>query len=228
MIRLLLTILLGLIVQLTALGQHEHYFGIKASGGLSYVSATSAELYCQTLTNFWRPSGQAGLFYNLRLKTKILLGADLLFSQVESKSHVDYITPDTCAYPGPFARYNIHSLGHTSYISVPIYFGYNLKNFNINVGFQTSLLLINNAEGQAINADSGSITSADLKLGIKTCDFGARIGLGYQFCKRFSIETSYYFSLINSSKGDYYYATTSRVHQILLGLRYSIVAPSGQ
>lgn len=215
--QLLFTILLTLTVQLSVFAQHD--FGLKASGGLSYIATTDDGYYSINGKDYFQPSAQAGLYYNLHIKSRFSFTAELLYSLVKSKKYFELIN-----YSAPNGPYNkATSRSGISYLAIPIYFGYNIKKLNINLGFQTAFELANSGVGEITDSNTGTITSTKIKLDIKNMDFGARVGLNYQFSKRFAVEALYYFGVINIAKSTYL-ESTSKIQQILLGIRYNFVA----
>jgi hypothetical protein len=215
--QLLFTILLTLTVQLSVFAQHD--FGLKASGGLSYVATTDDGYYSINGKDYFQASAQAGLYYNLHIKSKFSFTTELLYSLVKSKrisETINYLDPN-----GPNNKATTKSA--ISYLAIPIYFGYNIKKLNINLGFQTAFELANSGVVEITDSNTGTITSAKIESYIKNMDFGARIGFNYQFSKRFAVEAIYYFGLINIAENKYV-ETTSKIQQILLGIRYNFVA----
>lgn len=207
---------------MTAFGQHN--IGIKANGGLSYLSTKVLSNETRVDKIYLAPSGQGGLFYNLYLHDKFLLGAELLFVQIEGKQYVEM----------PASGYNPTEImvtdniwRHISYLGIPLYFGYNLKKFNVNLGFQIGITLASSGrvKGQAPGIPSWDYKSD--KLDIDNYDYGARAGINFNLTDKFSIETNYYYGINNILKNQ----TGDRkwnVQQMTLGLRYRLFSIAGQ
>lgn len=123
---------------LNTFGQNQ--FGVKASGGLSKIT-NSDEFVNITHSTPFVPSGQFGFFYSHPLHEKSSLGAELLFSQIEGKDIIDFDLDDLGENTTHVTNVTFR---HISYLSLPVYYGFNSKKLTINVGFQISRALIKN------------------------------------------------------------------------------------
>jgi opacity protein-like surface antigen len=225
--RHLFSTLTAVTIFFTAFGQHE--FGLKANGGLSYLSTVfqSSPPQQQTQKFYFRPSGHGGLFYNFNFKDKFLIGTEVLFVPIYGKEYSKLPFTDINGnLTGEYSEDNIYR--HIYYLGVPVYFGYNFKKLNVNLGFQTNFVLASGGEekGQAIyQGQLYTWENKGDKLDINSYDYAARAGLLYKLSDRLSIETNYYYGLTNllkdSSIKPYW---TWKVQQWTVGLRYKLFA----
>lgn len=220
--RKLITILTLLTIHMTAFGQQE--IGLKVNGGLSYLSTKVLSTETKVDKIYLAPSGQGGLFYNRCFRDKFLLGAELLYLQIEGKQYVEI----------PASGYNPTEImvtnniwRHISYLGIPIYIGYKLKKFNFNLGFQIGITLMSSGrvKGQAPGIPSWDNKSDN--LGVDNYDYGARAGINFKLSDKFSIETNYYYGINNILK-DQTGNLKWNVQQMTIGLRYSLFPIGGQ
>ncbi|MHB8260870.1 MAG: outer membrane beta-barrel protein [Bacteroidia bacterium] len=206
----------------------QQYFGIKANGGLSriYTGGEPTPLYVM-------PSYQGGLFYNLHLGKKSLLGAELLFMQIEGKEHS--ITEENPLMLPTGQLITTDTYQHISYLSLPIYYGIKVKRFTFNIGLQTSVVLMSSGEQTVQTKD---ITSSQIvvssstssyktnNLPIKQFAFGEVTKITYNLTNTFAIEANYYWGLSNIYKNTssvYAGITLWRTQQLTIGLRYTFL-----
>ena len=219
-----LTFILSIVFtfNLQTFGQQQ--FGIKVSGGLSKIT-NSMELQDVTFATPFVPSGMVGFYYNLALSKKSSLGAELLFSQIEGKEkwEVDFIDLDgNKVGHGTDLTYR-----HISYLSLPVYYGFNIKKFTINGGFQISYALASSWREKNVATINGvpdgtynyNRTTDDIN--IENIDFGPRAGIIYNLTKKLAVEGTYYYGLNNIQKGDPSYWKL-KVQQAALGIRYAL------
>lgn len=226
MTRQFITTLIIMTIYLTSLGQQS--IGFKASGGLSRFSDNNYNSTFGTQKTYFLPSGQAGLFYNLPIRTNELFGLELLFTQIEGKNQrTDTIgSYTTNGNTTPWISKTTFSR-HISYLSLPIHYGIKIKKFTISVGLQVSLVLM--SSGQVISQNNfdyatqtpGTFTSSYTtnKLYIKDGAFGQMASIVYNLNSKFSIEGNYYYGQSNIyRKPDM--GTTWKFQQMTIGLRY--------
>jgi hypothetical protein len=198
----------------------QHMLGIKACGGLSEIRETTNVTDAGTIKNYFVPSGQGGIFYNYA-KGRSLFGAELLFVQIEGKNHYD--SPFTDAYGNSIGHEEADLWLHISYLSVPIYYGFTLKNFNINLGVQGGYPVMSSGRGEANGEISGTPIHYEVKynkLYINPIDFGPRTGLFFKISKSLSLEANYYHGITNIYKGSPFFR---KVRQMTIGLKYSVI-----
>ena len=214
----LLSILILSTICLTTFGQHD--FGIKLNGGLSKITANRNTSNTTSKYSF-APSGQGGLFYNLNLGKRSLIGAELLFSQIESKEEMKIIYTDNFGNPtGEFGTTNLDY--HISYFSIPVYYGFKIKSLTINLGVQTSFAFASRGHWISKAPYNGStLTFEDEgKLNIDSYDFGPRAGLIFNLSKRIAVEATYYYGINNILSTTAPPEWNWKIQQITLGLRY--------
>lgn len=216
--RHLITIML-LIIHLPVFGQHQ--LGLKANAGLSKIS-NSVDPGSLIYNNHFQFSASGGLFYNFQFGNKSILGADLLFSQIEGMEKFSiYINNGNDAISSFDKIYK-----HISYLNLPIYYGLKVKKFIVNVGFQASLVLASGACEIGETSLNGNITTWDKKddeLNIDNYDFGPRAGIIYNITDKLSIEGTYYYGLndIADNDGPNW---GWKIQQAVVGLRYAFLA----
>ncbi len=206
-IQLYLPIILIIASHFNSFGQLD--IGIKINGGASYIYThfqQSNQAFVlggnvSTDKNYYRPSGQAGLFFNRYLKHQFSIGAELLYTQIEGREYMELQQTNQNGMPGQYITDNVWR--HISYLGIPIYFGYNFKRLNINIGFQFNYVLASGGEEKGQEPNNGNVTIWDNKfneLGIKNYDFGAKGGLVFKLSDKFLIEANYYYGLNNIIK----------------------------
>jgi hypothetical protein len=187
------------IIHFTALAQSD--FGLTINGGVSYFTTKlESQLPPTQSQKFYpMPSGQGGMFYNLHLHSKFLFGAELLFVPIEGKEVLKTEELDQNGAPtGLFITDNLWR--HVYYLGLPVYFGYNLKKVNVNLGFQVNYTLASGGKEKGEAPFNGSITTWEYtsdKLAIDKYDYGVRAGFLYKLNDQFSIEANYYHGLNN-------------------------------
>jgi len=139
----IIIILLFVFVNLITYGQHN--FGLKLNGGVSKVNNT-IKTSNGTIYSKFATSGQVGLLYNFDFTKKSSLNIELLFNQIEGKERTEFDLTDE--YGDIVGNVKIDFNKHLSYISLPVSYGYKLKRFQIELGFQISLLLTSSGNGQ--------------------------------------------------------------------------------
>jgi opacity protein-like surface antigen len=226
----LFAILTTLIIQSTAFGQHN--IGIKVNGGLSYLDTKQGASDVTTDKIYFMPSGQGGLFYNFHLHEKFLIGAELLFTQIEGKEYFEIPHTDNVGNPLPTGIVNSYNIWrHISYFGIPIYFGLDVRKLNINLGFQSNFRLASSGFEKVHAPDvAGEDMSEDYKvknINIDDYDYGVRIGLLFKLTDKFSMETNYY-NGINDIKKKYMGNSKWKVLQMTVGLRYKFISIGGQ
>ncbi|MCE9539114.1 MAG: PorT family protein [Bacteroidetes bacterium] len=203
-------------------GQQE--IGIKANVGLSRIY-NNENSPLTTLKIYFVPSGQGGIFYNFNFGNKSLLGAELLFIQINGKEQLDLQGTDIHGQPSG-ETFTDNTEKHISYLGLPIYYGFKIKKLTLNLGIQTSLVLMSGGEEKGQVPDGyGGISTWDNKfdkLYIDAFDFGARAGLIFNLTNKFSIEGTYYYGINNILQKDKYNSELKwKIQQMTIGLRYT-------
>ena len=198
-------------------------FGIKLNGGLSRISnSAQKEVYNTTWMVQLAPSGQGGIFYNFHFGEKSVLGAELLFVQIEGKEQIEFVLTDENGNNAGHVTDKVYK--HISYLGCPVYYGLQLNKVSINIGAQASFTLISSArsKGQAIYNDTITRFSNKYdKLNIKKYDFGLRAGIIFKLTDKISFEGNYYFGLNNIFNNQTLYWTW-RVQQATIGVKYNL------
>lgn len=211
---------IGIFFTICSTTSAQNDFGIKINGGLSKITA-NRELTNATSEYKFAPSGQGGLFYNLHPGKRSLIGAELLFSMIESKETMKITYNDK--FGNPLNDYFITNLDyHISYFSIPVYYGYKIKGLTINLGAQASLALSSRGHWIGTAPSNGSILTfeGEDELNIDSYDFGPRAGIMYDLSKRLAVEASYYYGINNILSNTAPPEWIWKIQQITLGLRY--------
>lgn len=202
----------------------QHNIGVKASGGVSKISNSWVSVY-PGWTIHIAPSGNGGIYYNYDIEDHSILGAELLFSQMEGreKIEIDLISGSDPAGHLQNAYYN-----HLSYLALPVYYGLNLGRFNINAGFQISYAIRSSGRNKSTGIAFGKSIETDEKydeLYFNKFDFGPRVGFLFNLNDRIAIEGVYYYGINNLHKPTISIGSDwkRRVQQLTIGLRYTFV-----
>lgn len=196
-------------------GQYE--LGLKVSGGFSRITNNiNSPGTKQTL--YFSPSGQGGFFYSFNLGSKSILNVELLFTQMQGREKLEI--PYLDQYGNPTDPYvTVQICRHISYISLPIYYGIKFKKISLNLGIQTSLVIISSGRERGPSWDN----KYD-ELNIDPYDFGPRAGIIFHAFKRVSIEGNYYYGINNILNENVTFPEWFwRTQQINVGVRYSFI-----
>lgn len=186
------------VVCFTTKGQHD--FGVKINYGWSKISTEINSTSQLTQKFIFMPSYQGGLYYTFHFNNSSIIGAELLFSKIRGKEHSESPTIDE--FGNPTNQLIIGKIDRNiSYLSIPIYYGFNYKKLHLNIGIQTSFVIASNGFATTLVPDNkGNILYFENKaekLSIKNFDSGIRAGLFFDLTKRISIEATYYLLRIN-------------------------------
>lgn len=211
----------------------QQSIGMKVNGGLSCISNKVSDPFLMSQTVYFRPSGQAGFFYNLPIRTHEIFGMELLFSQIEGKDKTIDTAGNVVDSNGNTVRLmsTYTTSKHISYLTLPIYYGINFKKFTFAIGAQVSARLISKAEqtmqsnydfNAAYLLTPNSTYYKTNRLHIKDADFGETVRVICHLTGKFSLEANYYYGLNNifPRKSQ----TVWRTQQITLGVRFKFYA----
>jgi hypothetical protein len=230
----ILTIFVFLIFKVAVLAQAS--FGIKINGGVSKFYDNMYNHTFGTQTSYFMPSGQAGIFFNLPVRTHEVFGIELLFTQITGKEkEVDTIGTYS-SYGNTTKLISTNNLSRNiSYLSLPIYYGIKIKKLTIKVGLQVSARLMSSgqsvtqgnfdAQGNLVPFGTYTSTLKTNKLYIKDGAFGQTAAITYNLTPKFSLEANYYYELSNIYRKPYISGieTIWKFQQITLGLRYAFL-----
>ena len=216
--KLLLSFVVAILVN-SAFGQHD--LGLKLNGGTSLVNTNLTSSLDNQKVRF-QFSGQGGVYYNYGLPKHFMVGAELLWVQIEGKSITTSVMTDDL---GRTTGYLIEKVWHNhSYLGLPVYFGYRIKNFSINLGFQINYMLTGSSIDKVEVPGNGTTQTYETihkKLSFDNFDYGPRIGVTYGISKRFSVEANYYYGLNNlfPNNNPHY---KCNIQQLTAGLRFKL------
>jgi len=200
-------------------------FGIKASGGISRITNSKESSNVDVTTPFV-PSGQGGIYYNLALSKKSSIGAELLFSQVEAKEKREVRFTDE--YGSSIGQATALFYKHISYLSLPVYYGFNINKLTLNAGFQISRVLASSGREKNDLTFYGfphdEINSSNVKMddiNITNFDLGPKAGIFYHLTQKLAVEGTYYYSIgnVNSRVPK---VDKLKVQQMTVGIRYAL------
>ena len=224
--RLLVTLTI-LLIHLASFGQHD--LGLKVNGGLSYFSTKAKSTQPITQKFYFMASGQGGLFYNLHIHNKFLFGTEIVFMQIQGKELLKFELTDQ--YGNPTGQYSTNNIWRNiSYLGIPIYFGYNYKKLNVNLGIQANYTLASNGHDKGQATFNGSVMTWSNhydKLVIDSYDLGARGGILFRLSDKFSFEANYYYGFNNIVNKYLSKLWTWKVQQMTIGLRYKYISMGG-
>lgn len=168
------------------------------------------------------PSGQIGLFYYFGFGEKSILGAELIFNQIEGMEKLKLRFTDRYGNSTLWAI--DHTYTHISYLSLPVYYGFVIKKLSIHFGLQTSYALVSSGRSKGGSTDgSFKYDNKYDKLNIDKYDYGPRIGFDYSLSSKFSIDCNYYHGLNNIIKSTLISDLWKRkVRQLTVGIKYSL------
>jgi len=195
----------------------NHAFGLKLNGGVSRISNPVTFPYWTWNVRFG-PSGSGGFYYNYQFDGRSILGAELLFSQIEGREEAKGLFDDGARGYETFHR-------SISYISLPVFYGFNYNKFTFQIGVQVSYALRNNTKwsGYFITSD-GSRRDWDFTRvhNIDNFDFGPKAIVSYNIRDNFAIEASYYYGVNDiASKINWISVGVWRVQQATIGIKYA-------
>lgn len=215
-----LTLLILLAINLAVFGQHN--LGLKVNGGLSKISNTF-QISNGTNKIQFAPSGLSGIFCNLHLGDKSVLGAELLFIQIEGREHSEFDAIDVFGNKTGTITDDIYK--HISYLGIPVYYGLKFNKMTINLGLLVSFTLASSGREKGRAPYNGEVLTWDNEfdeLNIDSYDFGPRAGVIFNLNDRFAIEGAYYYganNILDDDGPDW----TWRVQQATVGFRYTFL-----
>jgi len=204
-----LLVLLSLLVTGSILGQSR--FGLRADLGISRSYGRQDELKMH-------PAAQGGIFYELDLGQKSILGGKLMFTQIEIKDEdKGHVTAGNYTY-FIATRTNYH----LSYLSIPLYYGFKFNSISVNLGVEPSYHLINASNRKTETLINGvkNTTISNYSSFSNLFDIGTRIGVVYHFNDKLNLEVQYYLDLNKIIGDDIYQSYTDRVDQLTIGIAY--------
>ena len=181
--------------------------GFQLDGGTSRLLSNQYNPLFATQKSYYMPYGQAGIFYETKVRSHEIFGAELLCSQFNGRIN----ERDTSGYfvdangNKTIIINNLENSYHIMYLSLPIHYGIIIKKISISIGLQPSVTL--NSWGEStfqsnfvpITNTIGQYTSQSKipKLYIKDGALGEIAKLVYHFNETFSFEGGCYYGLSN-------------------------------
>jgi hypothetical protein len=193
----LMIIAAALFLSTAAFSQAEFSLGIKAGPNFSNIDTKSSPG-----ANYDNRTGFHGGGFALIKMTKIGIQPELLFSQ-----------------QGTTVKINQHDLKQSfNYINIPVIFKlYTIAGINIQVGPQFGF--VSSAKGDTID-DLGNVrTDQDIKNQLKSSDFSAALGVGWDLPFGLSIDGRYNLGLSDVNKNAAAETIKNQVWQFSLGYK---------
>ena len=216
-----------------AFGQND--VGFKANIISSFVPFKDISRYQSAFSNqknLIAPSGQIGFFYSHTFKNHTFIGTDLLFNQVESRTsykpnmQTDLGMTKHTSLPFMINDYSEEYRMHLSYLSLPVYYGYNMQRFSVYLGFQTSLKLGTSFTVKSHYSGSTYSAGSEKLSNIDNLDYGPKVGLTWRLSTYLNLEGTWYYGLNNITHDEFLANYREyRIRQISIGIRYILNRP---
>lgn len=218
----------------------QNTFGIKANIGLSSVSSKYYSGYSDiNLKDKYLPSGQLGIYYQIKINNNYSLGTELIFQQIEGEQESKYFQ-ETNNNGSLISELRTISnfKQHISYIGIPVYFEMTINKLNLNFGVQANYVLASNGKtvikgynsnfpdlyNNLLDSDNEPdvvYINTQNNLNITNFDYGLRIGITSNITQKLSFEANYYFGLNNIIKDNPDFEEW-KIRQMTVGIRYAI------
>lgn len=216
----IILIVQALLLSLTSLGQSTYSYGFDFAVGLSRVPMSGEGIDFQGKIT---PSGNAGLFYQKKIKKRGLFGLELYVAQIEGRWN--YQAPIADGFGNIIGTSSIDGRQHITYITLPIYSGFTYNNASLYAGVQAGLAASGKRENSTSNIINGN-ESSEVELGnlsILLPDAGIRVGLIIRITNKMSLHAKYYQGLLNIFDRETTNTNfTWRTQQLTFGARFAI------
>ncbi|MFO7672705.1 MAG: outer membrane beta-barrel protein [Lutibacter sp.] len=232
--------LLTLILTILSNTYSQNTFGIKANIGFSSFSSKYYSGYSDiNLKDKYSPSGQLGVYYQIKINNTYSLGTELIFQQIEGEQETKtFQETNNNGILISELRTISNFKQHISYIGIPIYLEMIINKLNLNLGVQANYVLGSSGKivSKGYNTNSPDLYNNPLNfdnepdvvsintqndLNITNFDYGLRIGITSNITQKLSFEANYYFGLNNIIKDNSNFAEW-KIRQMTVGIRYSI------
>jgi hypothetical protein len=172
-----------------------------------------------TIASKLAPSFSMGGFYEYNFGKNSALSAELLYTELNGKEDFNRSIFDQDRNVTGFENSSITT--HVSFIALPISYSYQIKNFRILLGFQTSIDVASSGKIKSTRVENGIQT--DMSINLETItqdkyDYGVRLGLCYDLSRKVAIETNFYEGINNLGTE----STKIKYRQMVFGLRYAV------
>lgn len=209
-------LLAGLCISTATYAQNKS--GLRATIGLSKIATEGTR--GDNIQDEQQLSGEFGLFTSFEIKPQSSLGLELNFSQISGNQKINMEVRDenNQAYD-----VEINRRIQIFYLAVPVYFTYTVDKVDLSVGLQGSVALRSNAVENGQIPDAGTLKSYQREYddaGLKSFDFGPRLGVNFIISKSFSLEARYYYGLSNISSSE---NQSYKVRQVTVGARFTLI-----
>jgi hypothetical protein len=209
------------LMQSNVFGQND--VGFKANIATSFIPLREEpRIYPPTNEKTYiSPSGQLGIFYNHTFNERSVIGVDLLFNKVATKKTCDKIYQAGSFHEGLLIHFN--------YLSIPVYYEYQIKDFSLSIGFQTSLCLSGSVKHTSLSnrADARTVGEFMTLYELEKLDYGPKLGLTYKLSTYLDLEGSFYYGLNNTSvETSFFWQDDWRIRQFTLGIKYIFTRPN--
>ena len=175
----------------------QHSLGIKANFGASKLKTSYS--YSTDHIDYFKPSGQLGFTYKYILSNRSIIGSELLFYQIRGKEHANLALSNDFGDPIGILKLDIWR--NISYLGLPLYYGYNFKNFTFCIGIQTSVTLFSSGKERSeypdLNGDPVITENEFSGLNIDMLNVGPIASIKYNLTDKSALELMYYYGVNN-------------------------------
>lgn len=209
-----------ILVSLQILAQHS--IGLKLNFGISsrktsYTFPPSVTIGITT-ANKLAPSFSLGGFYEYNFGKNSALSAELLYTALNGTEDFNRQLSDKDRNVTGFENSTLTT--RVSFIALPISYTYQIKNFRILLGFQTSIDVASSGEMKITRVENGIQT--DMTMNSETVaqdkgDFGVRLGLCYDLSNKVALEINFYEGMNDMADSE---STKIKYRQMVFGVRY--------
>lgn len=209
-----------MLVSLQAFAQHS--IGLKLNFGASShkTSYTFPPGFTPgiTIESKLAPSFSVGGFYEFNFGKNSAFSAELLYTELYGKEDFNRQLFDQDRNVTGFENSTITT--RVSFIALPISYTYQIRNFRILLGLQTSIDVASSGEMKITRVENGIQT--DMTMTSETVaqdkgDFGVRLGLCYDLSNKVALEINFYEGMNDMADSE---STKIKYRQMVFGLRY--------
>ncbi len=200
----------------------QHSIGLKLNFGASSrkTTYTLPPGYTTGITTVSKlaPSFSIGGFYEFNFGKNSALSAELLYTALYGREDFNRQLFDQDRNVIGFENSTLTT--RVSFVALPISYTYQIKNFRILLGFQTSVDIASSGKIKSTRIENGIQT--DMSINLETVyqeksDFGVRLGFCYDLGKKVAFEINFYQGMNDMADSD---ATKIKYRQMVFGLRY--------
>ncbi|MBX2970973.1 MAG: PorT family protein [Cyclobacteriaceae bacterium] len=209
-----------MLVSLQIFAQHNMGFKLNFGASSRKTSFTFPAGFTVNYTTASKlaPSFSLGGFYEFNFGKNSALSAELLYTELNGTEDFNRQLFDKDRNVTGFENSTITT--RVSFIALPISYTYQIRNFRILLGFQTSIDVASSGEMKITRVENGIQT--DMTINSETVaqdkgDFGVRLGFCYDLSKKVALEINFYEGMNDMADSE---STKIKYRQMVFGLRY--------